>query len=348
MKWKISLSLGFILLCLLMPLGYALEWNVLQEPYGTWENCNRTEWETINGDNYGNASWYVDVENFTGYNAEYYVSEFSNYRLAWWHESSSKNFIIKTKFQINETHSIITWVWFSSYQRLWGAIYKNVVKMDITLSEAESCTFLGEYTITNLESYAVLDVWYNSTTQELRVYLYHVADGSRSKEEALIWNVSSTDLDNITITQSIYHYGVGKFTGFMSDTIYQNEPYTPSIPQISEEIVHDIWHFINILSDSLNKYLPTWLRDWINSFGAWFDWLIGILGIIWGAILNSIDFIPLIVLFWLLDAIATSIYYGNLHPIGNCFMTVYQFATNIISALNNIAHAIYDIITFWS
>jgi len=347
MKWKISLSLGFILLCLLMPLGYALQWNVLQEPSGIWEKCERTEWITKNGDNYGNASWYVDVENFTGYNAEYYVNEFSNYRLAWWHESSSKNFIIKTKFQLNETHSIIAWVWFSSYQRLWGSIYKNVVRMDITLSEEESCTFLGEYSITGLDSYVVLDVWYNSTTQKLKVYLYHVADGYRSKEEALIWNATSTDLENITITQTIYHYGVGKFDGFMIDSIYQNEAYNPSIPQVSEAIAHDIWHFINNLSNALNKALPSWLREWINNFGAWFDWLFGVLGIVWITILQSIDFIPIILLFWFVDAIGTSIYYGNLHPIGECFMTIYNFARGVISTLTQIAHTIYDVLTFW-
>jgi len=339
--------LGLILLFVLMPLTYA-DWTVLQEPYGEWGTCERTSWETINGDNYGNASWQINVENFTGYNAEYYVSEFSNYRLAWWHEGSSKNFIIKTKFQINDTHSIIAWVWFSSYQNLWGAIYKNVVRMDITLSEDDECTFLGEYTITDLNTYAVTDIWYNSTIQELRVYLYHVADGYRSKEEGLIWNVTSTDLENVTITQTIYHYGVGKFKGFMWDTIYQNEPYSPTIPDISEEIFFDIWHFINNLSNALKKALPSWLWDWINNFGSWFSWLFDILGIVWVAIVNSVHFIPIIILFWFLDAIITSLYYGDLHPIGNCFMTIYNFARGIISTLSNIAHTIYDILTFWS
>jgi len=339
--------LGLILLFVLMPLTYA-DWSVLQEPYGIWEKCERTEWETVNGDNYGNASWQINVENFTGYHAEYYVNEFGNYRLAWWHESSSKNFIIKTKFQINNTHSIITWIWFSSYQNLWGAIYKNVVRMDITLSEDASCTFLGEYTISGLNSYAVTDVWYNSTIQELKVYLYHVADGSRSKEEGLIWNVTSTDLENVTITQTIYHYGVGKFDGFMTDNIYQNELYNPTIPDISEKVSHDIWHFINNLSNALKKALPSWLWDWINNFGSWFSWLFDILAIVWVAIVNSVHLIPLIILFWFLDAVGTSLYYGDLHPIGNCFITIYNFARAIISTLSNIAYTIYDIFTFWS
>jgi len=349
LKRKLSLPLTLFMISLFfIPSAFAQTWEPLQEPYGIWQTCERTLWETINGDNYGNMSWQIDVANFTGYHAEYYATEMSNYRLAWWHESSSKNFIIKQKFQINETHCFILWVWFKSYQTLWGAIYKNVVMMDITLSEEESCDFVGEYSVGGLNSYAVADVWYNSSTQQLKVYLYHIADGYRDPEVCLDWSVNSTDLENITITQSIYHYGVGKFAGFMSDSIYQNEPYSPTIPETAERITHDIWHFINNLSNLIGQALPAWLRDWINSLGGYFEWLIGILAIVWNGVTLSVQFFPAIILFWFLDAIITSVHEGDLHPIGNCFMTIYNFARGVISTIVAIIGRIWDFITFWS
>ncbi|MEM2971893.1 MAG: hypothetical protein QW270_05670 [Candidatus Bathyarchaeia archaeon] len=82
--------------------------------------------------------------------------------------------------------------------------------------------------------------------------------------------------------------------------------------------------------------------------GDLYNWLVFCFtfvgGIVYGIVHTSLPFLPLILLFWFLDAIGTSVIEGDLHPIGNCFMTIYDFLRAVIQTIVNIASAIWDYI----
>lgn len=344
------LFIFFLIFMFSMPSAFA-DWIPLQDPYGSWQVCERTVWKTVSGDNSGNMSWQITVENFTGYHAEYQAYEMSNFRTVWWYEAGGKTLEYNLHFQVEST-VIDVWVNFVSYQYLWGLIYKNVYRVGMSANGSLVSGGTKEYVIGSQPEWVELEIYFNNS--RFYVQLNHVVGSYRhwthflADEHGVRGIPVSASMVNITLTQTVRHYGSGYIYVGMTDQFHQNTPYTPTLPSTGESLQHDIWGFLSDLQNALGKILPQWLKDWLNNFASWFSWLTGILAIAWNAVVMSFKFIPAIILFWLVDAIGTSVYNGDLHPIGACFMAIYDFIRGVIQTLVNIANTIYDIITFWS
>jgi len=336
-------TLFFIFLMLFIfatPLTYA--WTQ-ESQTGDWDICERTHFKAGSGD--GSAQWNTTVSNFTGYYAKINFSDLYVIR-DWWDESEYKIIDIKLKFEGNGS-SFWIWFMFYDYQGLWGAYYGRKVSFDaqVNLTDWDSgdwTMLLHDYSLNhNVEFYFVLN------NSHVSLYAFDYIEGYTKPKKIEPYpngfNVSDSWGTNVNITMIIDHSGYGHFEGFYSDEI-KAISYLPESATFAERT---IWDFINFITDTWNKIIPKAFRDWIDSLGSYFSFFINMLAIVWNGIVLSVHFFPFIILFWFIDAIMTSVYDGNLQPIGKAFMTIYDFGRGLISTIVNIIHTIYDFIHFW-
>lgn len=114
-----------------------------------------------------------------------------------------------------------------------------------------------------------------------------------------------------------------------------------------ENLRRSIWNSLTStfygLSESF-KHAFGWTGDLYNWLTLCFTF-VG--GIVYNIVHLSLPFLPIILLFWFMDAMFTSVQEGKLQPIGNCFMTIYDFLRGVIQTIVNIASAIWEYIKFW-
>lgn len=95
------------------------------------------------------------------------------------------------------------------------------------------------------------------------------------------------------------------------------------------ETVHNVYPYFGFILDAM-----TFMFTFIG-------------GVLWSFVHVGLPFLPIIVIFWLLDATVTSVQDGNLQPLGNAFMTIYDFIRGVIQAIVNIASTIWEYIKIW-
>jgi len=89
--------------------------------------------------------------------------------------------------------------------------------------------------------------------------------------------------------------------------------------------------------------LPSWLRAYIDTLGKFAQGLTPMVGAIWGTVLTILPFLPLVLLFYVIDAGYASINAGSIQPMGVCVSTLY----GLVGVIVGIANTIYSFIKFW-
>lgn len=135
--------------------------------------------------------------------------------------------------------------------------------------------------------------------------------------------------------------------GGLSDVIYTSA-WVPDVPSTlggtSDNPFNNL--FANI-GHAVGKVLPSWLRDTLGSFSSWFGWLAPILSAVFGVLVTVAPFLPLILIFYVVDAGVTSFSTGSIEPIGACFTSLYQLAALSINGMVSIAETVWSFIHFW-
>ena len=69
---------------------------------------------------------------------------------------------------------------------------------------------------------------------------------------------------------------------------------------------------------------------------------------VWSVAINIMPLLPYIFIIWIADAGVASVKEGSITPIGYAFSTILTSAQALGSWLVAMAHALWNVITFWS
>lgn len=325
-----------------IPYAFA-DWTLLEQS-GNWVICNRNEWQTPAQTGNGIAKWKTTISGFSGYYAKIMFTDLTTWR-EWWEVHTEFMGVLYWNFSGSNTNIVVK-MWFKDWYAMFGTGYGRYVKANALINETnwESGDFettFHEYTLgKNVEVYASFD---NSTgTFSIYFLNYDPRYSTPTKWTPKTWeNVTlpSNWGQSVTIEFWVEYRGKGYMHGYIAD-----EFVSRSVPY-GEYRAENIWEFIGRL---ISNAVPAWLINFIWSLGSWFQNLFVVLGVVWNCATTFIQYIPFILLCWILDAACTSIIKGDLHPLGVVFTTIFDVGRGIIQTLVNIAHAIYDFITFWS
>ena len=355
MKSKL-LCLVFMLLFLSIFTRVYAEWNELYIE-GDWSICERIYWkqDDLNIETKGKASWEITIANFSGYYATVNLTELSTKRLQWWWESSGNEIDIYWNFtSLSSGNKILINVGFWTYQRVWGLESGRYV-MGATGFNVE----LDRLTTYDRYSYdlfpAFVEIWVYRNVSEGKIYtkvLLYDPDVPEPYDLAVddYFEIESSDFKDVKLTMWVEHQGIGAIEGGMSDTIYTEEQnWQPKIPEGKIKWVTSnwFWDFIDGTKRFFGKILPGYISEFINIATNWAGTFLSLLTLIGYSALQFLPFFPIIFIFWLLDAIITSVNEGNFQPIGNAMMTIYNTLRGIISTIVSIAHTVWNIIKFW-
>jgi len=108
-----------------------------------------------------------------------------------------------------------------------------------------------------------------------------------------------------------------------------------------------IQDFFSSLIQTVNKILPQWLKDSLATIWGFFSFVGSIFMLVLNIVGLIMPHIGFIILFWILDAIITSVNEGNLQPIGNVFTSIFEIGRGIYQTIANIIEAIWNVIHFW-
>ena len=336
-------------------------------PTGHWDTL---EWKHVKEnqhDREGENRWYVcddSGENFTGFHVKINVSEFSAWRKTWYDLRAEKNLDFGFYFRnltVNDHFGVNIVLNFKRCEESWGffhdywvfagsninATYKNeygTIGGDVwNITEA-----MKQDKLELFPSYVEVFVWRNENDFCIKILNYR---WDQPKPDLLYeknYTMPASWFDNVAIGFWVRHWGSGSFeAGWTEPDVYHNTPYNPSIPETQDVWQYTIWDFINELKGFAGKIIPDWMQGWITQLGSWSASFFAVLAMVWGSVTQFVPILPMILLFWILDATITSVTEGDLHPIGNCFMTLYNTARGIIQAIVSIIHTIYDFIHFW-
>jgi hypothetical protein len=331
------------------------DWTIVYET-GSWDeitlNHFRDDWKASY--TYGRKDFQTNITNFSGLYSQIYFSYLDTVKTDWWVEGAEKAFHLWFNVTDNLGNSILLNVGFWDQFRLWGAIWKRECGGYVGINETEFNpayyhTYLYDLYPETVETY----LWFNRSANRVywKILCWKDSTPFILTEMNPEWNetfvqIGEDAFKNVTITIIYAHEGWGKLNGYHNFEI-KTETYEPSPPSGLNPVSGEPILFLEGLQNFFRKILPSWLQAWLASFNQWFAWLFGIIGIVWGAVSMSFPFIPVIILFWFVDAMFTSMNEGNLHPIGNVFMTMYDIIRAIIQTLVNIANTIWSIIKFW-
>jgi hypothetical protein len=323
------------------------------ETSGSWQIADRTSWQTVRGMESGSMEWnYTNITDFSGYSASINFSWLVN-EGNWYEPQTVKK--LEIVWNISNIYVCISCedvknfggaldnMWFYAGSSVnnsgFSADWWNWWSADLVRSHTDFNRNWQDY-------YEVFVSKSNTTTVLVEVYKHGLDGVVRSISN--YYTVDASFWNGTDVSMKIWHEGKGYLKGGMSDTIHTGS-WSPDIPSSwglpSENVFYD---FFANLFHSITSVLPSQIRNGLNQMGAWSGYLISIVsGILFSITSTIIPFLPLILIFYVLDAGLTSVYTGSFTPLGSAFLTLYQLVATIIQVIVTISHAIYSFIHFW-
>jgi hypothetical protein len=347
-------AIGIVISIMMMAMSPVFaSWSQVGTTEGSWQIATRTQWQTLSGMESGSMEWeYLNISDFAGYFASINFSWLVNE--ANWYEPQ-----VLKKLEITwNISNIYVHVDFEDVKNFGGVLDNMWVYCGSAVNNSGFTASYWEWWATrmvrshtdfnrNWKDYFEVQVSKKAdTTVLVEIYKYGLSETVRMISNE--YTVSSDFWNGTDITMKIHHEGKGYLYGEMSDTIYTGS-WSPDIPETwNSPLSNPFWDFINNLAQTVTSVLPQFLRNWLNQLGAWSGYLFGLIGgILMGIVTTVIPFLPLLLVFYVVDAGMTSVITGSITPLGNCFLALYNLVTAIISALVGIIQTIYDFIHFW-
>ncbi|RLG01276.1 MAG: hypothetical protein DRN49_01655 [Thaumarchaeota archaeon] len=353
MKLKLIIILAWALL-IFIPLVSAWTEKSIE---GEWTSISRTYWkmEDLDRETSGKAIWETTIYNFSGYYATVNLTELYTRRLEWWWESSGNEFDIYWNFtSLSSGNKVLLTVGFWEYQRVWGLEWGRYVMGATGFNVGlDRLTTYAKYSYDLFPAF--VEIWVYRNVSEGKLYtklLLYDPDVPDPYDLAVddYFEIDPADFKDVKLTMWVEHQGIGAIEGGMSDKIYiEEEAWTPEIPEGKIKWVTSnwFWDFIDGTKRFFSKTLPGYVMDFINVATSWAGYFFELLALIGYSAVQFLPIFPFIFLFWLLDAIITSIVEGELQPIGNAVMTIYNTLRGLAQAIVSFGHAIWNLIKFW-
>lgn len=338
MKRNIGFALLFIFsICL--SVGSAFAWTLVDQS-GSWVLCTREHW-IKQGWNDGYVEWNHTQADFNGYWFKVNITTWENWR-EWWQigvfsiGSTWNDFTIKIKIHTAETTLWVITYW-NGYTSWFGLCQGRIVKIGASVNastwddvKVKTVSFEGyDYWTVRLWNPTDLQIFIKNEDGKLKVYwLFTIPNQSPKYAQIIEFNQTLGTSADLTLIYQ--HDGYGKIEGYASDSF--TLPYLPGYE----------------LKGKTNGFL-----DWFSflsnlDYGGIISTLMVCVTIFFSFVHASIPILGFLVLFWILDCIISGIVHGEPRIIGDMVMTIYDFIRGVWQTLVNIAHALWDLITFWS
>lgn len=344
---------SIILMSLLIPFVLA-DWS---EDYinGDWGICERISWMGELGEDWGGASWSIDVENFTGYNAQIRFSEIDAWRDWWWIRSEKRISILWNFSGVDgELYVLMS---FMNAKESFGFVDDDWIQVGVSFNGS---AFFSPYWWNPFGMQMSLDEFQYSPFGYAELFVYEVGENvtveilnhrSDTSLPVSMWKETfacgSGWSASVHLTQKVGHSGSGVFDGFLTDTYYQNDAYDPDVPAtegISGYTIHD---FINDLIGVIENAIPSWLREYLNQFAGFVAEFWVILQIVWGMV---IAFLPVLGTFYFISFIGvffTGVVTGNINLLQTYVEKQWMLASSIFGTIVSTVQTIWNFIKFW-
>lgn len=348
-KFAIGVMAFTMMIALVFPVF--ADWNEVDYS-GDWYVRERNHWVAEPDMNSGESYWEYNNFVFEGYEASINFTQFKSYR-HWWEYQDNKKVVLLWNFS-----NIYIYINFLEQHNLFGWIQDRWVQV-ATSENSTAFTTSADFWWNPFAIQTQRDDFFNYPTY-VKIYMDKVSATevqiiimncrTDTSHFVLMWNntytVSADWFAHNNLTFSIMHDNYGLFDGGMSDIIHTT-PFSPDY-EVTEGVKgFGIWDFIDNLIGGAIRSLPNWLQEQIFTLGSWFNRFVDMLPTIWNFVLEIIPILPYILLFWVLDAVFTSIHEGNIKPLGICFSTIINTGASVINGLVSILHTIYDFIHIW-
>jgi len=309
---------------------------------GDWLMCSRLNWTTEYEDVNGEAQWTKSLTNFTGYSANFSMSYFYVVR-EWWGERASEQFWLNYNFTSSNNQSVSIEIRIGNAEYLWGLI-KGIPQIMVTTNETQE--FASMIAGDTFKIYA----WqHNNSGLCFRVLAYRDVNGNEVSTAINLcdveFDVGESWFENVSLRMNVRHSGFGYFSLTLEDFIEENEAWSPD---------YEIWTtpyyptIFDLIIGAIRGVLPKWVNDAIDTVHSYGVQLFSFIGaIVINITTTTLPFLPLILVFWALDTIITSVTTGNLQPFGIMITTIYQFVATVIHAIISGLQTIYDFIHVW-
>ena len=346
--FAIGIVLSMMMIASLSPVFAELE-QISQT--GTWQICERTHWKGM-GENEGFAEWNnKTMANFTGYYATFRFSELDTLGTGWgwWENYAEKIVAVWLNFTGDTGKKIVLGIQFNKRIDLWGLIGKQQVVSYVNIDPSGYGYLGGEYRLDMLSFAGYTEVYVYKDGENLRIKVFNyqnLLENPLAMTDFTL-NVTETWFNEVSFNQAVKH---GGFKGNKFDGYLEHEDFSYSIGELPTEKtlgenVFDV--FFRSLIQTV-QVIPLWLRNTADLMYGWLKWtttLIG--GMVWSIVSTVTPFLPLLIVFYVVDAGITSVYTGSITPLGNCFLTLYNFTVALISAIVDILRTIWSFIHFW-
>ncbi len=320
MKRVSLIALSILLLFSMFTQVYAQNW-VFVGQSGEWASISLNHVEKY-GKNEGWATWKVNVTNFQGLTINVSINYLDCWKELWeWGQWCGLYIYIilnnGTK-SYGVTFEIEKWYefWFASATRVWGGVYLDVDSPKDLYGKYPTVKMIRE------PAFGIVSIYPDG-----KVYFFGKSGETHGDYDAIGYNF---DHQNVTITMQYYQGGNGKFS--LDIQHWFNMYYTKYKEEPTKDWFWSLWN--NLMA-------------FFSSAPQWFAWIGASIVFIMQAFAIALPFFPLIVFLWFIDAVVTSITEGNLQPIGNCFMTIYNYLRALIQTIANILSTIWEHIKFW-
>ena len=313
---------------------------------GTWEICERTHWKKLKACNEGETEFQLDnLTDFVGYSGEIVFVDLESYLGDWWHWIDEQDVQIHFNFTGANTSVMLTFR-FDYVITYWGAMKGRRVSVKTGINETSyGDVFLGK------------EVGVDQYTSGRPVFIYVQKNGENLNVIINYWRtyelitlidesigLTDTWFDNVTMRIHVEHWGIGYFNAFIENEnfAYAGTPQKGKSPYVDNVFLQFIYSVAHTVSG-----VPKWIIDAVDQFSLWTAQFTTILGFVWGGITAMIPFLPLILIFWGIDALTSSIDKGSIQPIGILATTMYNYGVSAIQIIVSVAHAVYSFIHFW-
>jgi len=342
-----------VALTLLLILPVNAEWSQVGETEGSWEIATRTQWQTISGQEGGSMEWqYTNISDFAGYFASINFSWLVNE--ANWYEPQ----VLKKLEIVWNISNIYVCISCEDVKNFGGILDNMLFYAGSSVNNSGFTANWWDWWNTHLvrshtdfnrnwrDYYEIQVSKKAETTVLVEIYKFGLDGATRMISNE--YTVSSDFWDSVDLSLKIWHEGKGYLYGGMTDAIYTGS-WSPETPdRWGNPQDNPIYNLINSLAQVITSVLPSSIRNWVNQFGVWAGYLFALIGgILFGIVSTVTPFLPLLLVFYVVDAGITSVQTGSITPLGNCFLALYQFVLMIIHTIVAICQTIYDFIHFW-
>lgn len=343
-----------VVLTLLSPLVFPFAF--AYEGWG-FDEFSLTHWKDSGNHNDG-MGYDMDLNgqstgvNLTGYLVKVNFQDLLAYKLQWWWFVTEKTLIFTYFFySFSSYESICVYAYVSYYLTGFGVLHW----FDFRAGCAKGADILDEpvYNMTSdlydlVGGFFLVQLRKVGGFAEITVANQHAGSDILTLVCQTNCSVSSNFWESVQSTTEVVHRGTGTFeaTQFQR-TVTNNGANLVYLGGNTDFRDVGLGSFFDMLIGIYDVVIPQSVRDYLNTFSGWFDWLRPIFDLLSGLVLALMPLAPFLLVMYGLDVFCSSVDQGSFTPVGEFVMLLWSVVSGLVGALVGIVSTIWDFIHVW-